>query len=747
MSTCISFVKKTFAYVSAAVLLVMLPLVSCEVGLGASVDTEAPTVSASYPPANAIIRGTFVLSGACHDDKALSSVTVTLTNTDTDTTYAPQTISVASNASSWTASINKYTEGSGYNGWQLPDGKYSASVYSTDASGRSSSPTSLAFEIDNTAPVFILKSPGSASIASPTAYGANFKIAGTIADDHTIRTMAVTVYDESGAVIGGTDTAPFTVNNVETAGGTSVTIAKYLSGGTDPVNKNYITLYGDVTASNRSTKKYTCRITLTDAAKEYKDPSVDESKNTSTGNATSTIYLSDDVQKTLSADSLEASDVKKIINGTYTGSSEVQTAVRTLFASKAKTTPAFSLNPDASPKYSITGYKFADIIKGTTSAKSAAISDNAASSDQQITVVATAGRDGIYVDPTTLVVYQFGPFEPTALTQAVISSIYTDSSSYAKANPSISHTLKNEDGAYDNTAYSAGTVETYTYPVYLYDTIETGKYYVVTVTGQDSEGTDITPQDDMYYGFRGATSGNPPTIEWGTYTAPATNIEDLKYTNTSALIFSGTSKSGTSTIKNVAYTITVADESSSGGGTVIQKLSGTASPADGAFDSADEQWSFRAADTAGYSEIPSDKEYLYTIDVTAADENGNTYSSERRIHIDTVRPSVSIKSVSPIVSGCVNGKVTISVSISDTNLSSSSYTVYVDGSPVSSLTDIPLTGYSPSFTIDTRSLTDKKYFLRCHIGKRQGRKRPVGFRHQQYHELQRRHSAHYRSEH
>ena len=55
----------------------VLSILACSdnVGLGESVDTEAPTIAITYPPASATIRGTFVLSGTWDDDKGVSSIT------------------------------------------------------------------------------------------------------------------------------------------------------------------------------------------------------------------------------------------------------------------------------------------------------------------------------------------------------------------------------------------------------------------------------------------------------------------------------------------------------------------------------------------------------------------------------------------------------------------------------------------------------------------------------------------------
>jgi large repetitive protein len=695
--------------------LFLLPLVSCQVGLGSAVDTESPTIDITYPPASAVIKGTFTLAGTCSDDQGVSSITVTVTNTEDKTEVWSYESAAASGGKSWSVSLNR-TDTAAATGFLFPDGKYEASVIAKDSSGHSSGTASRAFEIDNSAPVCILTSPASTDTASPTAYGANFKITGTIADDHTIKTMAVSVYDKNGNAIGGTDTTPFTESNVETAGGTVVYIAKYINGGTSELNTRYSTIYeaGDTSSDTRA---YTCSITLTDAAKEYTDPSVSDDKDTTTGNATSVFYLSDAVKSTLDADGLEASDVKKILNGTYSGTADTatQTAVKALFQNNEHTKAAFSLNPDASPKYSVTGYSFTG---------SSDIGDNSATAKQKIQITATAGRDGTYVNPSTIIVYQFGPFDTAAsLTTAVLSTIYTDPASYAESNPSISHILQNESGYYDNTAYSSGSVESYSYPVRLYSTIETKKYFVLAVTGQDVNGADMAPQDGACYGFVGSASGNPPTVSWDSYSSGVSvtkNIADLGFINTSAISFSGSAASKSSTIKSVAYTVTVTDESSSGSGTEIETYSGTAASGDGTFDGESETWSFNIADASGYTAYTAGSSiaYLYTIDLTVMDENGNTTTSERRIHVDTIDPSVNITSVSPTVTRstdskkCVNGTVTIGASISDTNFQSSSYSVYVGGSTVSGLTDVDITnkGYSPSITIDTTQLTDGSAF-------------------------------------
>lgn len=194
MGTTLVKIMRLFFFVAVSCLI----FTTCEVGLGSSVDTESPEVAVTYPPANAAVRGTFVLAGTCSDDKNVASVSVTLTNTTMSKSFGPYTekFDTKTEITSWSMSLNKTstTNAAYYNGWELPDGKYTVTYFATDTSGRTSGGSTYAIEIDNTAPVFILKSPASIDKDNPTSYGANFKINGTIAEDHTVKTMAVTIY-------------------------------------------------------------------------------------------------------------------------------------------------------------------------------------------------------------------------------------------------------------------------------------------------------------------------------------------------------------------------------------------------------------------------------------------------------------------------------------------------------------------------------------------------------------------------
>ena len=69
---------------AAGLVVPLFSTVSCEIGLGESVDTQAPVISITYPPVGATIMEDFILSGTYADDKGITGVTVTIQGTGID---------------------------------------------------------------------------------------------------------------------------------------------------------------------------------------------------------------------------------------------------------------------------------------------------------------------------------------------------------------------------------------------------------------------------------------------------------------------------------------------------------------------------------------------------------------------------------------------------------------------------------------------------------------------------------------
>ena len=149
---------------AGAAIFSMFAVLSCgeDSGLGASVDTEAPVLAITYPPASSAVKGDFVLAGSCTDDKAVARVEVSVRNIDNNTNYGTYSATVNQESNSWSVELNKFDEENPeyYNGWQFPDGNYKFDVTAYDDAGHSSGTSSQSFDIDNTAPVFVISKPG-----------------------------------------------------------------------------------------------------------------------------------------------------------------------------------------------------------------------------------------------------------------------------------------------------------------------------------------------------------------------------------------------------------------------------------------------------------------------------------------------------------------------------------------------------------------------------------------------------------
>lgn len=614
-------------------------LLSCDVGLGSAVDTQAPTLNVTYPATLSTVRGQFVFGGTCADDQKVTSVTVRALNSELGKSYGPYAATVADDAKSWTFSFNKKAEGKdSYNGWEMPDGKYTLEAVARDASGKSSGTGAITIDIDNTEPIFILNSPGTTDIKNPTVSGSSFKITGTIADDHSIKYMRVNVYENEGGRKGKLRRS-IIEENIETSGGTSVALFKK----TDPV---YTELYGgDIKdASSIGTKTFFCEIELEDSAYEYND--FKNNASGKTGNISKKVYLYDSVYKKFQSSSgygLEAAKIKSIVNETLTevnGTAAAQ--IRTEFLnSAAQSSLAFGLNPNANPKYVVQGFDVDSVFD---------INKTGASS-QSVSVQVNAGLDGTNVLPGTMCVYVFGPFD--SVTEDIVSSIYKDPADYAKNN-AASVAVKEE-----NSSYAGSSLATYTFNIKLPKAISPFKTYIVAASGTDADGNDFD-NDGTVFAFRGAQTGAAPTL------AINTPANSAMFNSSKDLLVAGTvSYEGGIDENNLSldWEVTITDENDSN--KVVKTYSGTRS---GCSVNKDGSWSLSipADDVPAYdADKKNGKVYTYSVKVTATGSNELKAVAERSFHVDSQPPVLSGPEVTKTVknaegSDCVNGKINIS---------------------------------------------------------------------------------------
>ena len=167
-------------------LIAVIISISCEIGLGSSVDTDPPSVSIESPEVDSIIRDSFAIRGSWSDDGSIKRLTVKLKNSRTEGAEKR-------GSGSWSVLINpKDSEG----GRAVADGSYQATVEIEDMMGRVTS-QSTTFTVDNTAPVIVLTRP-STEIGSAGAdtYGQTFSLEGQAADTNNVSLIEVEIYKD-----------------------------------------------------------------------------------------------------------------------------------------------------------------------------------------------------------------------------------------------------------------------------------------------------------------------------------------------------------------------------------------------------------------------------------------------------------------------------------------------------------------------------------------------------------------------
>lgn len=293
------------------ILLAFLTFSNCTIGLGSAVDTQAPTIDISYPPANASVKGEFLLSGTWSDDRGLKEILVEVyKNKDSepcDTAYA----TINSNKT-WTLTLNREDEKSEisesedngfYQGWKYSDGEYQIQVTASDNGGHTSQTAKTTLNIDNTPPVLILTKPTSVGENTAKSYGQTVQLEGTFSEatDKTIDNLTVTFYDSTGKALFDSEFTGIT----DMSNANPLVIAQYYSEAAEPSAsdsdnyikwENYKKLYSESEiaayrndpTTSIETKQFYFSVTASDQAREYTNTS--ETEGSGQGNTTRYYY-------------------------------------------------------------------------------------------------------------------------------------------------------------------------------------------------------------------------------------------------------------------------------------------------------------------------------------------------------------------------------------------------------------------------------------------------------------------------
>ena len=651
---------------------------SCDVGLGESVDTIPPTISITYPPTSSVIRDAFVVSGTWVDDKGVSLVKVTVRNDETGATVASRFAGLG--IGRWNTSFNVASKDeSGKLIYPIPDGKYTISVTAMDLSGRISATSYRSIEIDNTAPVFVISKPGvlvdnnSSSALKASPFGSIFRIVGSIAEAHSVKSMEVKVFAKNGE---GEPIASWKEEDINISGGTSVTFARFTNSKdkNDYLHKRYIDIYGDGTTGS---KEFSCSVMLTDSAGVYQSDSYSDSNTLNyNGNKTSVVWLNDDINAGKDYDLLsknanpqfEIGDLMKILNGTYNSSLTGKDSEAALNALKntIKNTEeeklAFSINKDANPTYSILGYGFDDTNYDEPNHFYKIISK--AAQKGMLALRAQYGQDGTYFFPKELKVYVFGPYIPKEITDMEYNALSADERDKYLTRQKLAEIYDSVDNYYDThkdnkdgecawliwdgskEALDEGSTSNYSVSVQLPEDIKANNYYVIAVTGVDKDGLNFIPENSGFYGLIGASNGVPPvisldSIEQGSY------HKDISFLSK----ISGNIKSTETVIESVTYRVKILDILNKNN--LVGVISGSALADDGKeflnaqninyyFGITEEQLKEKNV------EISEGKMYAFEISVDGLDNTGGAASKTITAYLDTKKPEIKISSVSPI---------------------------------------------------------------------------------------------------
>lgn len=636
---------------------------ACEVGLGEAVDVIAPIMNINYPPDNSTIMNTFTLSGSASDDTYVALISISVQRTSDSATVASYSCTPNVLTSSWSCNINnKKTDSEGNTSFEIPDGDYTVSVTAMDSVGRSTS-KSRVYHIDNTAPVVVLKRPKVGD-----SFGKSVKITGDVSDKNVLSSLYFTAYTKKSD---GTFDKIGTIRQSNISGvGLDLVIAKKYdttpsSDAEKKLNDFYNALY-DTRGSNESAEIY-CVVEVADSAKEYRAPgesavkipaqgTYNEDGFTPSGNLSTCYYIyneiSDKIYSETASGSLKLtnSELVSIFEGSYSDSSKA-TEAKTYLKSVAKDSVTltegkmskFSLNPNNSPYFDVSGYRYDGVAFGEIS------------NESKITVTVYPGRDQIELNPDTM---------------RVVAKRCDDSGNIISGEDEIViiESLDNINAMAEGTEKTAAQTKRAAADITESDTVKIScsigklspnRNYLVIVEGSDLNGNSVDNGSEKY-GFEVQSNGKPPVI-----VIDNTSPQDLAVANAAGFTFSGTIQNFADTV-TLKYNVIAKNEKDANEPQKGDSDERIEIPVD---ENAENAWSVTIP--ANKIGIPDNSLYLYYVTFYAEDSNGNDSEKLVRIHIDTAAPTVGSVSVSPYysVSGAgvytVNGKVSVSAIVSD----------------------------------------------------------------------------------
>lgn len=492
--------------------IIILFTISCEIGLGSSVDTEPPSLSIAADIADKVIRDDFVLRGTYSDDGTVSKLSAVLKRTDKNGEPLEYDGVIIENlkkrgSGTWTIDIPAKSK-------SVKDGTYQADVSITDSLGRTTVQSTI-FTIDNTPPIIILTRPSTAlESTSSDTYGQKFTIEGAAAEKNDIGRMEIQLYTDEACTIPAAE-EPIVLTNVPSsieveAANYDVEQAKYIYKG---ITQSF---FIDVPTDGEGREFY-YKLFAYDGAKRYlpedETPLDDDLK----GNRAEYFFLQKDIYENIQQ-YYTITEMYSILSDNYFESSTDRAAeaplpeqVKTDLLDDSKyqrTIGKFNLNPKNNPTYTVTGRSpLASLTKSSFEND-----DNALIIGGQLIIEVSPGLDGHILKEDTI-------------------KIYTQQYTFTDGTPVVGTPV--EITQYERK--ESGNTYKYITNINREDGYEIGKFYTVYVEGKDVKNNTIVSAGNNPYGFRLISNGRAPVIN-------LSEPEDVTTYTNKKQIFKGTAE-------------------------------------------------------------------------------------------------------------------------------------------------------------------------------------------------------------
>ena len=468
----------------------ILLTISCEIGLGSSVDTEAPALYILNPPVDSIIRDSFLLSGSYTDDGTVVSVSAKLQRTDGSTNIINLTGTVEENSvkrgtGNWKVTISPINE---KGETEIIDGTYQASVYIKDASGHTTTQNTT-FTIDNTAPIMLLSRPSTIAEAGKVSfdsYGRTFSIEGKAADDNEVSRIEVNIYENLDS---DTPIASIPLDNIP------LTIEKEIASYTANEANIYAQIYGHTDENGviiadeigAASQRY-CSFTIYDNAQRFPVDGSEQTADDKKGNKTEDYYM-DSILSEVFLNEYNTTELYHIKNGTknITEAGKLNSSeVLKKLAENAVNKSQFSINPANNPKFVVSSVNILDSGKDMSND----VAYQFSAGNRYLEVEVSPGLDGYLIMPDTVGVYlqecnSTGVIDKTKSPVTIIKpgkEFHIEDENTEQELPFGSAFI-----SLSGKSYKFKTVRTIDSSNY---DVQTEKYYVVVVEGNDSQGKD-----------------------------------------------------------------------------------------------------------------------------------------------------------------------------------------------------------------------------------------------------------------